>query len=211
MSMNERTGERDLSFNVWHRPRSMRRFLEERYASLIGMIDIDCCEYCGRCNEPLALIELQQSSNQPKPMAVTSRLADRAQIPSYSVSYRTDQTVIDETTGARDVVALRWQQRTPIVSAVVDMTPADYVEFLVSLRVEHKPGCAYWRSNNGLIDAADLNVTDEQWEQVVQTIASAPFDPPSWMPADLHEKWDRYATELAVAHANPRTPKEVAA
>ena len=64
MSLKERYGKRDLTYSSWHRPESISRFLEKRYAYNLDFIDLDAIEYCHFCKEPLALIELAQDVGQ---------------------------------------------------------------------------------------------------------------------------------------------------
>lgn len=138
MSMHERTGTRDLLYSGWHRPRSIERFLGPRVATLVKVIDIDWCEACHWCDEPIALIETQQSSRAPKSARITVKLAQRADLAAYSVSY--------EPNGAGDDIDMfRVRQLHPETGEVVDLKPKTYARWLWALRRTHEnlnPMCA---------------------------------------------------------------------
>jgi hypothetical protein len=131
VSGRERTGHRDLLFSPWHRPDSLVRFLSRFDAERCAVIDVDFCEYCMKCNQPLALVEAQHSTARPKPATVTANLASLAGIPAYSVSYAKTATQLD-------VDSLRVQRIAPDVSAVREMTPREYANWLLALRVTHE-------------------------------------------------------------------------
>lgn len=128
MSHEERTGVRSLLYSGWHRPRSTRRYVGAVTAAKLCMIDIDACEYCCMCGEPLALIETQVSTAPPKRARVTERLSTLADIPAYSVSIEEQDA---------EPVLFRVQQRIPTLSSVRDLTPREYAQFLWSLRDHH--------------------------------------------------------------------------
>lgn len=134
MSETERSGSRDLLYNGWHRTASIARYLPRRAAYELGMIDVDCCEYCRYCRQPLALVETQRSAAPPKAAAVTVRLAEMAGIPAFSVSYSPN----DDGT---DIVRFRWRELWPRPSDVRDLTPEEYADWLLSLRVVHAHFC----------------------------------------------------------------------
>ena len=141
MSQEERTGWRDPLYSGWHRIDRLRRYLPPPVALKQTLIDIDCCEACGYCDEPVALIELQRSSGPPKPATITNRLARRARIPAFSVSY-------EPSTDGLDIVAFQVQRREPwdpALSGVYKYTPEEYAWFLVRLRYDHfrteRPDC----------------------------------------------------------------------
>lgn len=130
MSLAERYGTRDLTYSKWHRPPSIRRYLDDRTATDLSWIDIDCCEYCERCKEPLALLELAQDVGQStKPTVVTKNLAIRARISAYLVFYK----VLNG-----DIVSFRLRQIAPRRNAEKNLTPAQFAVFLAGLRKDHK-------------------------------------------------------------------------
>lgn len=130
MSSEERTGVRSLVYSRWHRTGSLRRHLGVVTASRCCMIDIDACEYCCICGEPLALIETQITTAPPKRARVTERLAALAGVPAYSVSVDAD---IDG-----DPTMFLVQQRAPSVCEVQTMNPQVYAYFLWALRGNHE-------------------------------------------------------------------------
>jgi hypothetical protein len=110
--------------------RSIRRYgLDARQAYLLGLIDIDGCEYCRHCCEPLALIETQVSARAPKSATVTARLAKRAGIPAYSVSIEL---------GDGEPVMFRFRRLEPPMDAITEMEPREFAWWLLSLRTEHE-------------------------------------------------------------------------
>ena len=124
--MEERSGVRKLTYSQWHRPKSIRRYLGIRVASWLTVIDIDWCEYCGSCGEPVALIETQEGNRPPKDAPVMRRLAMRAALPAFSVSY-----VVE------DALIVAFRVRDLFGGPEQRMTQQEYAEFLVSLRPCH--------------------------------------------------------------------------
>lgn len=139
MSLNERSGKRDLLYSAWHRPASIKRFLGARRAAQLMVIDIDWCEACYACKRPLALIETQRSGNAPKAATVTVALAKLAGLPAFSVSY-------EESHEGGDIVRFRWKRLWPVGPALDQwFLPAEYAEWLWSLRRDHESDCQVLR------------------------------------------------------------------
>lgn len=132
MSEAERTGTRDLTYSQWHRTSSLSRFVDKVDAWECGVIDIDWCEYCRYCKQPLALIETQASKATPKSATVTRNLAALAGISAYSVSF----VVLDD-----EIQRFRLRQIWPTESSVYDLTPERYASFLCGLRRVHVGRC----------------------------------------------------------------------
>lgn len=86
MSLEERTGTRDLTFSRWHR---------SHVPSDCSWIDIDCCHFCRYCNSLLALFELVRSEDEAelevtvrrKVAAITERVGIRLGIPVFKIAY----------------------------------------------------------------------------------------------------------------------------
>lgn len=136
MSQNERSGKRDLLYSAWHRARSIRRWLTPRDAHSCGVIDIDWCEFCVFCSQPLALIETQRSSNQPKPAKVTVALAQLAGLEAFSVSYVPTQGKLHD---GEDIASFRVRQLWPLGSIeVAELEPGEYASWLCALRLGHE-------------------------------------------------------------------------
>jgi len=134
MSHAERSGKRDLTYSGWHRPASIRRYLGFRVASLLTVIDIDWCEACGYCGEPMALIETQEGNRPPKSAPIMRRLAERAGLPAFSVSYVVEDALI---------VAFRVRDLNG--GDEQRLAPQEYADWLVSLRGEY-PCCVQRRA-----------------------------------------------------------------
>lgn len=133
MSLKERFGQRDLTYSKWHRPKSISRFLDDRYAYNLDFIDLDAIEYCYFCKEPLALGELARDVGQShKPTTVCCKLANRASLPAYLTFY---------TSRNGDIVEFRVQQVAPIFEEYGILTPKQYAELLQSFRESHYPMC----------------------------------------------------------------------
>jgi hypothetical protein len=130
VSNEERTGMRDLLYSGWHRPSRIRRFLSLREAHSLTVIDIDYCEACDVCYQPLALIETQRSMHLPKQAPIMARLAHEAGLPAWSVSYQ----ATDE---GDDIALFRVRQVEPFDEEAFTMPPEIYAKWLLNLRAGH--------------------------------------------------------------------------
>lgn len=142
----ERYGERDLCFSGWHRYQLNKS---------LTMTDLDCVEYCQRCNKPLALIELAYDVGQDKKWTrPIQELAKMAELPAYLVFYKGNSTAIRAamcfcTTGVlkrallklAHVHSLRIRRVSPTKSKEVVLTPGQYELFLILLRVRSGHAC----------------------------------------------------------------------
>jgi hypothetical protein len=144
MSMQERTGERCLLYSGFHRPYvyvdredgervrvpRLERYLSRREAASLTVIDIDWCEACEVCYQPLALIETQRSAHLPKQAPIMAKLAHLAGLPAWSVSYQpTDE--------GDDIEVFRVRQVEPFDDEAVTMSPDVYAKWLLHLRAAH--------------------------------------------------------------------------
>ena len=168
----ERYGERDLCFSGWHRYQTNRFF---------PMRDLDCIEYCFRCDKPLALIEIAcdvgQNEKWVKPMR---ELAKMAGLPAYIVFYQGNSTIIRTMlhfyTAKQAILklarvdSLRIRRVSPCCSEEMMLTPMQYQAFLIALRVKSKCGCyrhvplAQW--NEWWIPDEHADVTQEDVEHM---------------------------------------------
>lgn len=130
MTEHERIGTRDLTYSAWHRSKSLSRYVARRAAFECAVIDIDWCEYCRQCQEPLALIEMKRGAH-PKDAAVMTRLAEKSGVPAYSLSY--------ETNDHGDIALFRLRHLSPERSRTFTFTPGEWAMWLVCLRERH--GC----------------------------------------------------------------------
>lgn len=89
-------GARDLSYSKWHRASSIKRFISEKNATQLSMIDVDVCiyvEYADNLKIPLALIEVAMDVGQEyKTATVTKNLANKANIPAIVLLYKVSKT-----------------------------------------------------------------------------------------------------------------------
>lgn len=86
----ERYTSRDRSYGIWHRVKSINRFLEQRQANALTMADLDSvlfAEYNYPNKLPLCLIEVARDIGQEKPAGVIINLAKMAGIPAYVALY----------------------------------------------------------------------------------------------------------------------------
>lgn len=146
--MQERTYWRDLTYHLFHRKESAKRFMDEAMADILRMRDIDCLEYCYGCGRPLALIEAKAGAPRPVRAEPLTHLASAANVPAFAVFYRRSPRLnpvylarknldgtpirdIDElTVGDLDGGALR------------RMGPAEFFEWLLELHLACTCGAA---------------------------------------------------------------------
>lgn len=86
----ERYLTRDRSYGIWHRVKSIARFLSPRQADALTMADLDSvlfAEYNYPDKLPLCLVEVARDIGQEKPAGVIQNLARLAGIPAYVVLY----------------------------------------------------------------------------------------------------------------------------
>lgn len=130
MADREKSGVRDLTYSHWHRIDSIQRYITHKEAWHLGMIDIDDCEYCRHCYEPLALIELAQDVGQEyKPSMVTTKLAKRAGIPAFQVFYTKTED--------GDISSFRLTSLLSAEYADTVLEPVEFARFLVSFHRSH--------------------------------------------------------------------------
>lgn len=120
MTRDERFGERDLTYSRWHRS------LEDE----LTYIDIDACEYCENCREPLALIETAMDVGQSfKATTVMRNLAKLAGIPAFLALYA-------EFEGSMN---FRFRQVSPIYDPDWrEMNGPEFADVLRFLRKDHE-------------------------------------------------------------------------
>lgn len=141
MSSEERTGRRSLVYSRWHRPSRVREFLGPVKAARLAMIDVDSCEYCAVCGEPVALIEHHRGTT-PKKAPVTALLAKLAGLDAYCVAYTLAAEPescgsCGQETGTPDIEAFAVRRIQPADPWVTPMSPHEYAQFLLDLRRGH--------------------------------------------------------------------------
>jgi hypothetical protein len=98
--------------------------------SALTYASIDAVEYCYKCDEPLALIELAEDTDQElEATTVMQKLAAKSSLPAYIVFYRKGRD--------GNIIAFRVKQVHPQHTDFAEMTPDQYVSFLRSLRAHH--------------------------------------------------------------------------
>lgn len=134
----------DPYMDVWHRRDSLVRFVGKLRAGWMSQIDIDSCEYCHLCYEPVALIETKDIKAISKAGTVTTRLAGRAHLEAYLVEYELNgQRGCCSTCGRAEPIGdedilrffvTEWTGQSPTRTP---MEPSAYAEWLWSLRFPH--------------------------------------------------------------------------
>ena len=150
MSMKERTGFRSKEYSAWHRPSSIKRFLDVDavVASRLNMIDIDGIYVEAKHpydRLPAALVEtvevstrLGQLDSYPKGVRILYQLGKAANVPVFLVLYKclrqpnpADSSVLDiEEFYVKEVYPFedkRWKV----------FTPDAYAKFLLAIRSDH--------------------------------------------------------------------------
>lgn len=86
----ERWAVRDRCYGVWHRMRSIARYLSPTQSAQLTMLDVDSvlfAEFRFTDKLPLALVEVARDVGQEKDTAVLRRLAEMADLPAYVALY----------------------------------------------------------------------------------------------------------------------------
>jgi hypothetical protein len=134
----------DPYMDHWHRLDSLKRFVGRARADWMSQIDIDSCEFCHLCYEPVALIETKDLSALMKVGTVTAKLAGRAHLEAYLVEYELTESRTEcgtcgraEASGAEDIVRFFVTEWTGASFDRREMAPKQYAEWLWSLRTPH--------------------------------------------------------------------------
>lgn len=137
-----RTFPPDLTYGEWHRPDSICRFLSEgsaHVADALALIDIDCTlylEYDDRNKEPLALIETARDiGQQSKPATVTRRLAQKADLPAFTVLYKIADSQNPAYPSEADIESFRVQRLHPKPERTWRvLSPSEYLQVIKRIR-----------------------------------------------------------------------------
>ncbi len=138
----------DPYMDVWHRRDSLSRFVGKNRATWMSQIDIDSCEYCHLCSEPIALVETKTIWARSKNGTVTAKLAERASLSAYLVEYQTHGPALTCSTCGRpnaiegdDILRFlvsQWHPKPAGDNAGRrEMYPVEYANWLWSLRFGH--------------------------------------------------------------------------
>lgn len=129
---------RDRAYGVWHRSRSIGRYVGRRQAQSMTMADLDSVlfvEYGYSNKLPLALVEVARDIGQEKPVGVIRELAKMANLPAF-VSLYTPASCANPTSPAwHDIDAFRVKRVWPRPEPNWRMlTPAEWAKALVQIR-----------------------------------------------------------------------------
>lgn len=127
---HEKYGTRDLTYSGWHRTLPLRA----------SYIDIDGVEYCGRCRQPLLLVETAQDVGQTyKSAKVTAALGEMANVPVVCVLYTiAGPGLIGPTVRVREVA--------PYAGEFQTITREAWAAELVAVHDRHEQKCRLRRS-----------------------------------------------------------------
>lgn len=165
MSREEKYGDRDLTYSLWHRK------LPEDWLTQIDLDYIVWVEYRDETREPLALIEEARDIGQNKTTTVTAGLGQRANLPAYRLLW-TPGKILEHNiicpkcngTGeiaTYDIVQFRTKLVYPLGGEEAILTPEQWHNFLKNLRTQYKWSSEFFSFKNpwGLKDA-DRKKTD---------------------------------------------------
>ena len=111
-------------YNDWHR----------QFEGLAG-IDLDFCEVCPKCYEPLAVKETCFDKNQKfKATTLTKMVGDRLKIPAFLIFY----TPLDN-----DTMKFRIKRVCEPMTEIYEMKQEEWLDYLYSLQKEHRRCCKY--------------------------------------------------------------------
>jgi hypothetical protein len=129
---------RDRSYGVWHRPRSIERFLGHRRAKSLTMADLDSvmfAEYGYDNKLPLALVEVAQDIGQEKPRGVIRQLAKMANLPAFVALYTPAARPNPVSPAWHDIDQFRVKRVWPRPEAAWrNLSPNEWASALVQIR-----------------------------------------------------------------------------
>lgn len=138
MSRDERYETRDRHYGVWHRVRSIARFLTRRDAASLTMVDLDSvlfAEHDYPTKLPLCLVEVGRDIGQEKPAGVIRRLAELADIPAYVALYTPSNDPNPASPNWPDIESFRVQRLWPVPEPGWRvLTPDQWARALVRIR-----------------------------------------------------------------------------
>jgi hypothetical protein len=129
---------RDRAYGVWHREKSISRFLDHRQARTLTMADLDSVlfvEYGHSGKLPLALVEVAMDIGQEKPTGVIRELAKLANLPAFVALYTPAANANPTAPAWNDIDAFRvkrvWPKPEPEWR---NLSPQQWAEALVNIR-----------------------------------------------------------------------------
>lgn len=158
MSQEERFDERDRHYGVWHRVKSITRYITGTDAKALTMADLDSvlfAEYEHPTKYPLCLVEVGRDIGQEKPAGVTRKLAQLAGIPAYVALYTPSTDPNPAGPDWPDIEQFRVRRLWPQPEeSWRTLTPAQWAQALVQIRG--------WQLRR--IDARQA-ANDSEWER----------------------------------------------
>lgn len=134
----ERYPTRDRSYGIWHRVKSIARFLGARQAGALTMADLDSVlftEYDYGNKLPLCLIEVAVDIGQEKPTGVIRNLARLAGIPAYVALYTHSEYPNPSNTNWPDIDHFRVKRIWPKPEeSWRTLSPDEWAKALVQIR-----------------------------------------------------------------------------
>jgi len=129
---------RDRAYGVWHRPRSLSRYLGRRQANSLTMADLDSVlfvEYGYDNKLPLALVEVARDIGQEKPTGVIKELARMANLPAFVSLYTPSSQANPASPARHDIEGFRVKRVWPRPEANWrSLTPSEWADALVQIR-----------------------------------------------------------------------------
>jgi len=129
---------RDRAYGVWHREKSISRFLDHRQARTLTMADLDSVlfvEYGHSGKLPLVLVEVAMDIGQEKPTGVIRELARLANLPAFVALYTPAATANPTARAWNDIDGFRvkrvWPKPEPEWR---NLSPQQWAEALVHIR-----------------------------------------------------------------------------
>ena len=129
---------RDRDYGVWHRSRSISRFLGRRQAQSLTMADLDSVlfvEYGYSNKLPLALVEVAQDIGQEKPTGVIRELAKMSNLPAFVALYTPASRSNPVSPAWHDIDGFRVKRVWPKPEATWrTLSPSEWADALVQIR-----------------------------------------------------------------------------
>lgn len=154
---NERFHARPREYSLWHRARSLSRYIGLEQSATLSAIDLDhvvFLEFDGRTREPLALVEVAEDRGQRrKATSVLARLAARSKLPAYAVLYQVSRAPNPANPDYRDIDRFRIQRVFPKPEMTWRvLSPGEWARGLVQIRA--------WSASRLDLEAAN----DPRWD-----------------------------------------------
>jgi hypothetical protein len=134
----ERYPTRDRSYGIWHRVKSIARFLTDQQAGELTMADLDSvlfAEYNYPNKLPLCLVEVAMDIGQEKPAGVIKNLAKMANIPAFVALYTHADKPNPSNENWADIDHFRIKRIWPHPEASWrTLTPQEWANALVKIR-----------------------------------------------------------------------------